>query len=565
MNIFSIILAIYAFIAVCVTLIMVIKANKPLNPLDEFVGNKRKPIWQICLYTPLYPLALLVRGIVLLVNPKERIRKSIKTSKDFEKEYNNLHIEIIDYENEVCNGINGSALLCLANELLKGKLSTFPLLLQNDATQVIYDEKYYRKIHEKNSIVDYWKAWITTQANQGITHKYKIVRARYFSSEALQIDYYSNEKRLIGSFLVIFHFNSHEKIQQIIFTKSHIYYTFFKDGKSDLLTILETLSPWITPTDISTGYFETKMHLPCLKCGRDSEKLIWFSSIYIAYGGNASFCPACKDLVEEFRFRHYYVDYSIDKFTINDNIKYIQNKLHTNSHIEAPEAESLIGRIWYFKENEKDVLSNIENLIDGSLKEQLEYAAAKGVYEAYNNLGTLFMGTDDEKAVEYFKIAAEHSVVSSMLNLSLWYYRHNDITKFVHYTCQASNANSIVGIYNNALTLHIGYEFGTNPMIEEAVDLYNRAIDESNNINNKSNFSNIVRQCSYFNLGLIYYKEYGTYNDLLQAYSYLNQCPTQNDRVRNLKICIYKKLLDNGDEMALETPIIKENDDDLPF
>ncbi|MBQ8703723.1 MAG: hypothetical protein IJ524_05060 [Bacteroidales bacterium] len=443
-----------------------------------------------------------------------------------------------------------------------GKIQGFSPLLDENVVQIIYDEKYFNQFKGKLQVIQYWNNWIKKQAEQEHTHKYSIVCAKYFSSEAVQIDYYNKEKRFNGSMLVVFSFNEQEKIQRILFTRDYIYYTHFKEEKYSPLVTLESLTPNLIGLE-----FKKSNHLPCMRCGKESSELIWLGYRRIAYGGNISFCPTCGEEVESYCHIHYYVDYEHDYFPINDNIDYIEKRLSDEtSAIEAISPIVLGTRGMVFEEPYMEVLAKIDKSITGTKIDRLSYAAEHGIYEAYNNLGIEMLGNDDDKAIEYFKLGVEHGVATSMLNLSLWYYGHKDYPNFEYYSKLAAEANSLVGMYNHATNL--AWPSSKEPMIYEATSLLIRTVEKCLEQELKHNMNQnvdddswtMVQHWSYYALAYIYYKEYGSYQDLLKAYAYLNECKTQTDIVRDLKACIYEDLQEMKEKMK-----VPQDYDDLPF
>ena len=450
----------------------------------------------------------------------------------------------------------------MGNALLGKDISSFSALLDGNTELVLYQEKSYELISGRAAVVNYWRNWIIRQKEKGLTHKFKVIRAEYFTTEALEVDFYDSSKRYCGAGLVVFAFNEQGKIERLILTSSYIYYTHFTDGKHSLLRVLECLSPHITASDIKTGSFDYDRHLPCLECGTKSKDLIWLGFNNIAYHGNISFCPKCKEIVEEFVFMHSYEDYEHDYFPINDNIESIEKKIaelgdgESYSYYDTP-----IGwqRNIYFYD---DSVLDLGQPADWSEEKKLQYAIEKGVYEAYNNLALQYVDEDDDKALKYFKLAVDNNILFGILNLSLWYYKHNDIPNFIEYTRLAADNRDVIAMYNLAFA-QFSNKYGIQDT-ESAIEQYKKTIEECDRIKYDDfkneeektiveEWDNTVLQRSYYDLAVIYYrkKEYG---DLLLSYAYLNQCPRQIEMVNDLKSNIYKRLLDRHVEY-----------DDLPF
>ncbi len=566
MSTISIILIVYSALAVVIMILIYIRSRKPSTPLDEFLGRKQKPIWKILLPLPIYPIVLVFWGLILLFDPKERkkrsVQKHLKTDKDFEKEYEKINVNQIDISEGLGETIAKETALCLGNALLGEDISSFSALLDGNTELVLYQEKSYELISGRAAVVNYWRNWIIRQKEKGLTHKFKVIRAEYFTTEALEVDFYDSSKRYCGAGLVVFAFNEQGKIERLILTSSYIYYTHFTDGKHSLLRVLECLSPHITASDIKTGSFDYDRHLPCLECGTKSKDLIWLGFNNIAYHGNISFCPKCKEIVEEFVFMHSYVDYEHDYFPINDNIESIEKKIaelgdgESYSYYDTP-----IGwqRNIYFYD---DSVLDLGQPADWSEEKKLQYAIEKGVYEAYNNLALQYVDEDDDKALKYFKLAVDNNILFGILNLSLWYYKHNDIPNFIEYTRLAADNRDVIAMYNLAFA-QFSDKYGIQDT-ESAIEQYKKTIEECDRIKYDDfkneeektiveEWDNTVLQRSYYDLAVIYYrkKEYG---DLLLSYAYLNQCPRQIEMVNDLKSNIYKRLLDRHVEY-----------DDLPF
>lgn len=585
MSTLSIILIVYFVVAIAIMSIVIYRRQHDPRPWSDLI--EKKPLWKIVLPFPIYPIAGIFYVLIQAIDPQERrnreAKKHLKTKDDFEKEYAELKVDKVDIEDGLDDTLQKNASFCMANGLLNRDLLSFFSMLDDNVSQVLYDEKLFDKITGKSNVEQYWSKWLKRQADNGLTHKYKIVKAKYFSTEALEILFYNGEKRYCGVMIVVFWFNSQNRIQNILFSAEPVYYTHFLENKQKLLSTLESLS-----SDHVASDFERGRHLPCCECGTDSEKLIWYGYRYIAYGGQVSFCPKCKDIVEHYCTTHFYVDYWTEHFPMGDNIDYIENVLNTNDVLDEPEEPAVLrapGRV--FLERIGDVLSQCEKLIEGSEEDQLLYAANNGVYEAYNNLAIKLLGKDTEKAIEYFKLAADHGVANSMLNLSLWYYAGHEMSQFINYTHLAAKAGNIIGLYNDAVTWHSAV-FGGAPQIDRAEKLYRAAIeeclnqiyDEDENQKPKDDFCDYVLQYAYYGLGLLYYRDFGEYKKynlnlyfgkeeefavMLKAYAYLNECPKQDNKVRYLKACIYKRILEM--QKGVDTDEIKDKQDydDLPF
>ena len=566
MSTISIILIVYSALAVIIAFIIYIKSKKPLSPIDELLEKKQKPLWKIILPLPIYPIALVFWGLIQLFDPNERKKRSVhkylKTDKDFEKEYEKINVNRIDISEGLEESRAKETALCLGDALLGEDISSFSALLDENTELVLYEEKNYELINGRADVENYWRGWIIRQKEKGLTHKFKVIRAEYFTTEALEIDYYDSNKRYCGACLVVFAFNAQGKIERHFLTSSHIYYTHFTEGKHSLLRVLECLSPHITASDIKTGSFDYDRHLPCLECGTKSEDLIWLGFHNIAYHGNISFCPNCKEIVEEYVFMHSYVDYEHDYFPINDNIEYIEKKTAEKGNgVSYTYYSNPIGwqRHIYFYD---DSVLDLGQPADWSEEEKLQYAIKNGEYEAYNNLALLFVDEDDDKALTYFKLAVENNILFGILNLSLWYYKHNDIPNFIEYKRLAADNKDVIAMYNLAFA-QFSDEYGIQDT-ESAIEQYKRTIEECERIKYDEfkdeeektiveEWDNTVLQRSYYDLAVIYYRK-GEFEDLLLAYAYLNQCPRQIEIVRDLKSNIYKSLLDRHTEY-----------DDLPF
>ncbi len=561
MSTLCIILIVYSALAVIITIFVYKRSRKPSTPLDEILGRKQKPIWQILLPLPFYPIALVFWGMILLFDPKERkkrsARKCLKIDKDIQKEYAKLETDKIDVAEGVEDTQERAAAICLGDALLNENLSSFYTLLDEHAEQTIYAEKRFESIKGSSAIRKYWQDWIVRQKEQGLTHKFKVIRAEYFSTEALAVDYYDSSKRYCTEYLVVFHFNEQGKIQRIIFTSSRIYYTYFVESKKDLLVTLETLSPEGLDRD-----FDTDCHLPCIYCGKPSSQLLWFGYRRIAYAGEVSFCPDCKEIVEHYCHTHIYVDYHNEKFPIDDNIEYIEKKIADGySGGSCTYYDKPIGwqkHIYFYD----DSVLDLGQPADWSEEKKLQYAIEKGEYEAYNNLALQYVDEDDDKALEYFKLAVENDILSGILNLSLWYYKHNDLPNFIEYTRLAAEDMDVIAMYNLAFA-QFSNEFDIQDT-DSAIEQYKKTIEECDRIkfdrimNKEENeiaeeWDNTVLQRSYYDLAVIYYRK-GKFEDLLLSYAYLNQCPRQIEMVKDLKTTVYLRLLDRHTEY-----------DDLPF
>ena len=159
-------------------------------------------------------------------------------------------------------------------------------------------------------------------------------------------------------------------------------------------------------------------------------------------------------------------------------------------------------------------------------------------------------------------MAVENNIPFGIFNLSLWYYKHNDLPNFIKYTRLAANNNDVIAMYNLAFA-QFSNEFDIQD-INSAIEQYKKTIEECDRIkldrisNNEEDeigeeWDNTVLQRSYYDLAVIYYRK-GNFEDLLLSYAYLNQCPRQIDMVKDLKTTVYLRLLDRHTEY-----------DDLPF
>ncbi|MBQ5475309.1 MAG: sel1 repeat family protein, partial [Lachnospiraceae bacterium] len=244
------------------------------------------------------------------------------------------------------------------------------------------------------------------------------------------------------------------------------------------------------------------------------------------------------------------------------NIEYIEKKTAEKGNgVSYTYYSNPIGwqRHIYFYD---DSVLDLGQPADWSEEEKLQYAIKNGEYEAYNNLALLFVDEDDDKALTYFKLAVENNILFGILNLSLWYYKHNDIPNFIEYTRLAADNKDVIAMYNLAFA-QFSDEYGVQDT-ESAIEQYKRTIEECERIKYDEfkdeeektiveEWDNTVLQRSYYDLAVIYYRK-GEFGDLLLAYAYLNQCPRQIEIVRDLKSNIYKSLLDRHTEY-----------DDLPF
>ena len=152
----------------------------------------------------LFYFALTITGVIIGLH-------NIKNPSDHTKQNKpNLEIDKIVIEDGLEDSLAKTTALCLANELKSHKLFVFPSMLDDSVTQVIYNEKQYNKINGKQQIILYWDNWLKEQNACGATHKYSIIRTKFFSTEALQIEYWE------GTFFVVFSLNNHGKIQYIL-------------------------------------------------------------------------------------------------------------------------------------------------------------------------------------------------------------------------------------------------------------------------------------------------------------------------------------------------------------
>ena len=588
MSTFDVILIVYLAVAIAIMSVVIYRRQHDPRPWSDLI--EKKPLWKIILPLPIYPIAGIFYVLIQAFDPKERrrrnVKKYLKTEYDLEKEYKELNVDKVDFEDGLEESLHKNASWLLARGLLDKNLSIFLSLVDDNVLQTVYDErnnkKTFEKIKGKSDIEGYWNGWLIQQSENGMTHKYKIIRAKYFQTAALQIGLYDKDKRYCGALLVLFSFDAQEKIRQIIFTGTNIGYTHFLEEKQDLLSTLESL----VPDPVMTG-FDIGKHLPCPKCGLESSKLLWFGYDSLPLCGKVSFCPHCEDIVEHYRNIHYSVVPGYRSPKIGNN-EYIENALSSEDGLEElkdPEPMGIHGQVYL--ETIWDVLKQCDNPIEGTIEDKLLNAANNGVYEAYNNLAVKLLSKDIEKAIDYFTIAANHGVANAMLNLSLWYYAEGENSRFLNYTHQAAMSGHLVGLYNDAVTYH-SVVFSGAPLIDKAEELYKKTIDEcykqiedeNENQKEKDSYCNMVLQYALYNLGLLYFRDYGEYKrhnlglsyglkdefaDLLKAYAYLNECPTQNDKVRNLKAHIYKRILEMQKGVDADENKDKQDYDDLPF
>lgn len=437
----------------------------------------------------------------------------------------------------VSDGLEKRVAECLANGLINNNISEFSPLLDENASQVTYMLGhlgwYYKKDIGKQQIELFWKIKM-----RQVSKRCFIFRDDNLQKEILKI---GNGE----SIYVIFILNNQNKICRIFVHDTHIYKTNYSNKKEELLPMLEKLS--IHTVNIG---FETDNHLPCINCGKESSDLIWFGyNTKDVHGGNISFCPTCRNVVEHIYphvLRH--INHPNNGLLVDENIDYIKKNILNTNYIREP-GLYIGGKL---KNSDEEVLSKLDCTIDGTIVDKLIYAANNGVYEAYNNLGFKMIGENNEKVVEYFKLGVKHGVKNCILNLMFWYLAQNEDSLFVELTEQLTKIKDPIGLYNYAVLLHAGKEFGFNPRIDEAVKFYREAINESSRKQTEDNNYNFILQNANYNLGMIFYEKYGTYKDMLQAYAYLNECSNQNDKVRNLKVCIYKSLC----EMKKDNPSI---------
>lgn len=419
--------------------------------------------------------------------------------------------------------------LCLANGLMNNNISQFLSLLDENVNQISYTLGHlgwnYKKDIGKQQVELYWKNWMI---KNNASYRCYIFRDANLQKEILKIGTENNT-------FIIFTLNGQNKIWRIYVHDAYIYKTNYSNEKEELLPMLEKLA--IHTVNIG---FETDNHLPCINCGKESGDLVWFGyNTKDVHGGNISFCPTCRNVVEHIYLdvlRH--INHQNSNPNIDENINYIKKALLFTDYEGRP--QMYIGGRLVIPDN--DVLKRVDNLIPGTIVDKLIYAANNGVYEAYNNLGFWMFGKNKEKVVEYFKLGIEHGVKKCILNLMFWYLAKNEDSLFVELVEQLATIKEPIGLYNYAVLLHAGKEFGFNPQVDKAVKYYREAIDESYKQQTEDENYKFILQNANYNLGLIFFEEYGEYTDLLQAYAYLNECPKQDEEVLVLKTFIYRSL-----------------------
>ena len=446
-------------------------------------------------------------------------------------------------DTNVTDSFEKEVALCLANCLMNNNISVISSLLDENVCQITYTLGHlgwgYKKDVGKQEVEWYWKIWMN---KNNASYRCYIFRDANLQKEILKTGTENNT-------FVILILNDQNKICRIYVHDAFIYKNNYSNEKEELLPMLEKLS--IHTVNIG---FETSKHLPCINCGKESDELVWFGyNTKDAHGGNISFCPKCRNVVEHI-FLHVlrYNNPQNSNTHIDDNINYIKKALSFADYEGCP--RMYFGGKLVRPDNE--VLNRVDNMIPGTMVDKLIYAANNGVYEAYNNLGFWMFDKNKEKVVEYFKLGIEHGVKECILNLLFWYLAQNEDSLFVDLINQLAKEKEPIGLYDYAVLLHAGKEFGFDPQIDRAVNYYREAIGESYK---QQTEDNIILQNANYNLGLIFYKEYGEYADLLQAYAYLNECPKQDEEVLNLKTCIYRTLCEmTGTEQTPFTQVMGE-------
>ena len=239
MSTLSIILIVYLVVAIAIMSVVIFRRQHDTWPWGDLV--EKKPLWKIILPLPIYPIAGIFYVLIQAFDPKERrnreAKKHLKTKDDFEKEYAELKIDEVDIADGIDDTLQKNASLCMANGLLNRDLLSFFSLLDDNVCQVLYDEKLFDKTTGKSNVEQYWSNWLKRQAEKGLTHKYKIVEAKYFSTEALEILFYNGEKRYCGAMIVVSWFNSQNRIQNILFCSEPIHYTHFLENKPTVFPV----------------------------------------------------------------------------------------------------------------------------------------------------------------------------------------------------------------------------------------------------------------------------------------------------------------------------------------
>ena len=112
----------------------------------------------------------------------------------------------------------------------------------------------------------------------------------------------------------------------------------------------------------------------------------------------------------------------------------------------------------------------------------------------------------------------------------------------------------LVGLYNDAVTYH-SVVFSGAPLIDKAEELYKKTIDEcykqiedeNENQKEKDNYCNMVLQYALYNLGLLYFRDYGEYkrHDLGLFYGLKDEFAASCGRTFGCRYLLYTSLKDN--------------------
>lgn len=143
MSTFGIILIVYFVVAIAIMSIVIYRRQHDPRPWSDLI--EKKPLWKIILPLPIYPIVGIFYVLIQAFDPKERrrrnVKKYLKTEYDLEKEYKELNVDKVDFEDGLEESLHKNASWLLARGLLDKNLSIFLSLVDDNVLQTIYDGK----------------------------------------------------------------------------------------------------------------------------------------------------------------------------------------------------------------------------------------------------------------------------------------------------------------------------------------------------------------------------------------------------------------------------------------
>ena len=193
------------------------------------------------------------------------------------------------------------ASMALGRGIVDGDFDEFESMLSNQVKTILHKS---RTITGKSETLEYWRGWRTRYVETKKVYKFEVAHSNYYSNSCLLLD------TMIVMFII------HDGLITNTILSPRILNEMV-GHRGDLLDypfVLDNIRPFIHKINNPSEAFENESNenrIPCLTCGKPSEELEWYRSLfeggYHGFSGLVSVCPHCNKVVEYYpiiRFRY---------------------------------------------------------------------------------------------------------------------------------------------------------------------------------------------------------------------------------------------------------------------